>query len=75
MSIASKKKKSMMRKKTMAQVIWKKSFPGNLGDNLQYREQCSKDSIDGDNVHLHNYEDDEICINQIREKCFMINEF
>ena len=40
-------------------------FYTSLGDNVHHREQCYKESIVVDNVHQHNYKDDEMCINII----------
>ncbi|XP_057518489.1 uncharacterized protein LOC130799411 [Amaranthus tricolor] len=40
-------------------------YAGWKGDNVHHREQCYKESIVVDNVHQHNYKDDEMCINII----------
>ena len=52
-------------KETMTQVVMEKKFSyRNLGDNVHYREKCSKKSIVSDNMRQHNSKDNEMYINE-----------
>ena len=63
MTSALKKEKQINNEnETMAEVVvMEENLFTNLCDNVHHRKKSSKDSMVGDNVHQHNYED-EMCI-------------